>query len=77
VVNLITGRDISQLCEHYDLKYEGLERDIGKMLIMTNYYWALWSLEAKATTSHPNFQPLKHGKNRMDLVEYYMAKFDN
>jgi hypothetical protein len=44
VVNLITDRDIDHFCEHYDLKYEGIEKDIGKMLILTNYFWALWSL---------------------------------
>jgi hypothetical protein len=44
VVNLITARDIEQFCSHYDLRYEGIEKDIGKMLILTNYYWALWSL---------------------------------
>lgn len=47
------------------------------MLILVNYYWALWSLKTKPTPSSPNFQPLKHGTARMDLFDYYKSKYDN
>jgi hypothetical protein len=77
IVKKIESGDIEKICLHYDLKYEGIEKDIGKMLILVNYYWALWSLKTKPTPSSPNFLPLKHGTARMDLFDYYKSKYDN
>jgi hypothetical protein len=39
------------------------------MLVVCNYFWALWSLEAAQTST--NFSPVEHGKARLELYKFY------
>lgn len=67
----LTKSDITLACSYYPGKYEGMENDVQKMLVMVNYYWALWSILIKPTSANSAFSPLKHGLARWELVNYY------
>jgi|JI10StandDraft_1071094.scaffolds.fasta_scaffold492501_1 hypothetical protein len=41
------------------------------MLVLVNYYWALWSIKIKPTPNNPAFCPLQHGIARWELAKYY------
>ena len=55
----------------YEEAYEGMSKDIKKMLVLCNLYWAFWSLESEVTSVLSTFKSLIHGEARLKLAESY------
>lgn len=66
--------EIKIFCELYPGRYEGMERDVAILLVASNYYWGLVSLESHGGEGAFSDNLVKHGQARLKLVQFYQQQ---